>query len=202
MPTLKDAATSTPTPYDLPLLKDLPDDLLWNCTSDGEYSAAFAYRILDGIGLEKWEFRDIWNYPLPSLTRIFSFLLLKDKLLTREVMIRRNFNCQTGTCSLCDRGHLESELHLFFQCPYAKALWNRMNTNLGCQIVLEGNSVQETWRNSANQCRSNRNLLSKWQLLFPATLWFIWKQRNSKFFENKLTAPDLVAQWIIEEATL
>ncbi|KAF3327124.1 zinc-binding in reverse transcriptase [Carex littledalei] len=95
-----------------------------------------------------WEFRvDIWRYAIPLTVKIFvSYLLLKDKILTREVMIRGNFNCPDNACSLCETGNLESALHLFFQCPYSLDIWNRVNNSMGCDILVQGNSVQEIWR--------------------------------------------------------
>lgn len=137
-----------PTPYTLPALQDSQNELLWTATPNGEYSAASAYKTLAGIGLEKWEFRGIWSLPIPSSTKIFLFLLLKDKLLTREVMRRRNFNCQTDRCPMCQENQLETGLHLFFSCTYAGEIWSKLNDYLGGQILMVGPSVQETWRMS------------------------------------------------------
>lgn len=166
---------------------------MWNGTPDRQYSAASAYKTLAGIGLEKWEFRGIWSLPIPSSTKIFLFLLLKDKLLTRDVMIRRNFNCPTEWCPMCHANQLETGFHLFFTCAYAGELWSSLNHYLGRQILILGSSVQETWRLSRQA--SNPRLRTDWHVFFSATLWFIWRQRNMRIFENRLILPDVVIRW-------
>lgn len=197
---LSDAVASSPTPYTLPELQDRPDELLWNGTPDKQYSAASAYRTLAGIGLEKWEFRDIWNLPIPSSIKIFLFLLLKDKLLTKDVMMRRNFNCQTACCPMCNTNQVETGFHLFFTCPFARELWNRLNHYLGRQLLVLSSSVQDTWRST--QHASSPQMKTEGHMFLAAALWSIWKQRNMRIFENRVASLDVVLRWLVEEATL
>lgn len=107
---------------------------------------------------------------VPPTVRIFVYLLIKDKILIREVMIRRSFNCQTAGCALCGSCHLESALHLFFQCPSSVDIWNRVNNVMGYDLLVQGNSVQEIWRRSFNRFKHNPVTRSRWQGIFSDIL--------------------------------
>lgn len=117
-------------------------------------------------------------------------------------MLRRNFNCETYDCPMCDSEVLETGMHLLFQCPYSVDIWMRVCNATGCNLMVQGDSIQDIWRKSYNQFRQTVSMKIKWQGLFSAVCWFIWRQRNGKIFEGKHISPDLVAQWIICEATL
>lgn len=128
---LADVVASLPTPYTLPELEDSSDELLWSATPSRRYSAASAYKTLAGIGLEKWKFRYVWSVPIPSSTKIFLFLLLKDKLLTREVMRRSNLNCQTDRCPMCQQSWIETGLETIW-LALLKKIWILENWSHHC----------------------------------------------------------------------
>lgn len=135
--------------------------------------------------------------------KVFIYLLLKDRLLTREVMIYRNFNCTDTQCPLCDTGILESALHLFFECPFSKAIWDRLSDILGFQTFGQGSTVQEIWRRSSDLLKHKPSIRKKGECLLLAGCWMIWRQWNSRIFEQiKQAVHDVVTQWIVSEATI
>lgn len=116
----------------------LDDELRWRWTPQGVYTAKSAYSILMTGGRVKWEFWKIWNYSIPPSVKIFIFLLLKGKLLTKDVMHRRNFNC-TLDCVMWRDCQLETALHLLFNCSYSRAIWDKLANYAGTSIVVSGN---------------------------------------------------------------
>ena len=153
-------------------------------------------------GRIKWEFSNTWKYAIPPSARIFVFLLLKDKLLTREALMRRNFNLSDISCPLCHSGVLETTLHLFFQCQYSQNIWAKVTHLVHGSVLVPAGSVQEIWRRSSNLFRRSKILTRKWQCLFSSTVWSIWRLRNSTVFEGKKDPIDWVAMWIVRQATL
>lgn len=178
------------------------DELIWNWSSNGTYSAKQIYHTLVNGGLVSWEFSDTWQYAIPQSVKIFLFLLSKDKLLTRESLLHRNLHCPDTTCPRCNTGDIESAHHLFFQCQHSQSIWSKVTGLVGGTIMLQGSSVIQIWRGSAEIYRKKRALRRKWQGLFASTLWSLWRQRNSMVFEGKCDPDDLVAQWIVRQATL
>lgn len=50
-----------------------------------------------------------------------------DKLNTRNMLVRRYFKVQPNSlCVLCSDGEEETIAHLFFQCDFAKACWDKL----------------------------------------------------------------------------
>lgn len=187
----------------LPILFNdaVEDELRWRWTPQGVYTAKSAYSMLMTAGGVKWEFCKIWKYSIPPSVRIFIFLLQEDKLLTRDVMHRRNFNCNLD-CVMCRTGHSETAIHLFFNCSYSKSVWEKLETYAGTSILVRGNSIPEIWSKSSDKFSRGARIRIRWQTIFVATCWFIWKQRNAKIFENKQHPIDVVSYWIIQEASL
>lgn len=178
------------------------DKLLWNWESSAEYSAKSVYKLLTGGGRIDWEFKSIWHFPIPPSTRIFLYLLLNDKLLTREVLMRRSFTVQDTSCPLCDQCGLETAQHLFFECRFACLLWNKIALLVGQTVMVRADSIQETWRNSYEGFKGSRRMRIKWEALVSAACWMLWRQRNCKVFEDKVQHPDVAVQWIMSQAAL
>lgn len=159
------------------------------------------YSALATSGKIGGRFNSIWSYRIPPSIKVFLFLLINEKLLTREVMIRRQFNCPTE-CPLCNSGILESALHLFFQCTFAKLIWAGICNYLGCSIQLDVLSVHEFWYEASNRYRESVRTRRRWQVFIAAGCWAIWRQRNLKIFEEGGATASVVIDWIIREATL
>ncbi|XP_078163498.1 uncharacterized protein LOC144558530 [Carex rostrata] len=176
------------------------DAIQWRWSSSRSYSAKSVYTVMMAAGKISWQFQQTWSYNIPPTVRIFCHLLLKSKILTRDVMLRRHFHCDS-LCVMCDANNLETAVHLIFTCCYARRIWHKVSSLTGINLVQVRDSVQETWRASENLTRSSR-ASRKWPVLFSCVCWFIWKQRNLCIFENKRSEVDLVASWIVHEATL
>lgn len=190
-----------PDSHEVPLLNDEADELQWRLTSDGRYSAKSIYSTMATSGLIGCRFATIWKYAIPPSVKVFLFLLLNDRLLTKEVMIRRHFNC-SAMCILCDADNLESAIHLFLQCPFAIEIWEGLCNYLGCHMPIGAQSVQDLWYDASIRYRGNVRAKKRWDVFFAAGCWAIWRQRNQKIFEQRGASADVVIQWIIREATL
>lgn len=89
------------------------DELRWNLTTDGVYSAKSAYAILANGGKLTWHFEYAWHYHIPPPVRVFIFLLLQHKILTRDVLLYRGFNCSLP-CVMCSHQPIEQLTTCFF----------------------------------------------------------------------------------------
>lgn len=190
-----------PLSHTPPTLIDSDDELCWRWSQNGQYSASSLYAMMTTAGLVAWRFTRIWKFSIPLSIKIFLYLMLKDKLLTKEVMLRRQFDCDES-CVLCDSNCIESAYHLFFQCDFARRIWDGITQYLGSHILVNSGSIELTWIRSAHQFRHNSTARTRWQVFFTAVCWAIWKQRNSTIFEGKRMPPDMVVNWIVREATL
>ena len=116
----------------------------------------------------------IWRSKCQSKHKFFAWLLLHDRLNTRDMILRRKWNVtDTYDCVLCTEHLHEDWRHLFFNCVFSTRVW----------IYL-----QIPWR-PGNQAASL--LAAKKAFGGPCftkvvilACWAIWKQRNGWIFKN------------------
>ncbi|XP_078167173.1 uncharacterized protein LOC144561941 [Carex rostrata] len=101
------------------------------------------------------------------------------------------------------RVQLETAVHLFYQCRYAKQVWEKVAKRLGRRIMVRGISVQQTWDKSWDRISHEGSMPKKrWAVLFMCVSWPLWKQRNDKNFRGKFKPPFLVADSILEDSAM
>lgn len=135
------------------LFNEESDELQWNWGPT--YSAKAVYVLLMGGGRIAWPFKQIWKYHIPPTVRIFIHLLLLGKILTRDVMQRRNFNCPLH-CELCNGIAQESAIHLFFECNYAIQTWSKVVHAAAIPFPSVQESMQHTWITSTPRSKVER----------------------------------------------
>lgn len=77
----------------------------------------------------------IWETKIPPKIKHFVWKLMSKSLATGENLQRRHI-IQQPVCKRCCQG-VETELHIFFECPYVKMVWR-------------GSGISNTVFNSSN----------------------------------------------------
>jgi hypothetical protein len=69
-----------------------------------------------------------WMWSAGSLGKhkFFSWLLLKDRLNTRNLLRRKNMYLDDYNCAICNSNVEETCMHLFFECPFSLSCWNHI----------------------------------------------------------------------------
>jgi hypothetical protein len=125
----------------------------------------------------------IWATNCVPKIKFFAWLLLNDRLNTRNMLRRRNKFLEEGyNCALCQDGVEETVEHLFFDCSSAVCRWFA----LGIICNEFGNIHQRVY--AAKQVFNYPFFME----VFLIGAWCIWKERNELVFNNK--APRL-ASW-------
>jgi hypothetical protein len=87
------------------------DDItLWKWNSKNKFTTKLVYEHLSTVGNTK-TFCHIWKSKLPYKIKIFTWLLEKGAILTKDNMVKRNW-LGNPSCIFCDQ--LETIDHLFF----------------------------------------------------------------------------------------
>ena len=117
------------------------DAWIWNGPS---FTTQAAYRRLrdqenpeDPLILQRC--RVVWKRRLPLKIKVFAWLLLRRRLMTRS-RLQRMVPDALAECPLC-AGAVEDCPHLFFVCPLAQTVWEA--TGVGHLVV---NSEEAFWR--------------------------------------------------------
>jgi hypothetical protein len=116
----------------------------------------------------------IWKSKCLPKLKVFAWLLLMDRLNTKDLMLRKNWHIEDGiSCVLCDSHTLETKDHLFFQCPFAARCWERIGIDWHNWPVLE--NFLRPRDGFAGPCYVE---------VVVCALWNIWKERNGLIFEH------------------
>ena len=125
----------------------------------------------DPLFLRLW--RRVWKSRTPLKIRIFVWLLLQQRLMTRSLR-QRMAPESAADCVLCE-ANLENCEHLFVLCPISQAVWRLVDV---ARPTLT--SLEDFWRSIED---GPYRRATEWNLIF-AMLWAIWINRNEVIFRG------------------
>lgn len=159
------------------------DQIVWSFSSTSNFSVQSLYGVINHRGVIPVCVHTVWKLKIPPMVQIFLWLLSKNKLLTRDNLLKRR-DIDDHTCLFYSEP--ESINHLFFDCCVAKRLW----TMLGEVLYLRG-----SWNFEfvASQWIANKNYAIL-NILSSALMWCLWKFRNKICFQG--------AKWMREQEVI
>jgi hypothetical protein len=116
----------------------------------------------------------LWNSSCQPRHKFFFWLLLHDRLNTRNLLGRKNFHLQSYDCIYINCPLEETLEHLFWNCPFAEICWD---------------FICPSRRNDLQFLEGIVDIKEKLQLPFAMDIimlaaWGIWIVRNNKIFNN------------------
>lgn len=127
-------------------------------------------------------FKAIWKFRCTPRIKFFAWLVLVDRLNTKDMLQKRHLNIQgTNTCVMCNLGVNETIQHLFFECPFAQDCWLRLGIHWDMTVAI---------RDRIACARSSHNIPCIMEIILIAALE-LWKIRNDKVFQRKDPAPSV-----------
>uniref|UniRef100_A0A453DYT1 Reverse transcriptase zinc-binding domain-containing protein n=2 Tax=Aegilops tauschii subsp. strangulata TaxID=200361 RepID=A0A453DYT1_AEGTS len=152
----------------------------------GSYSARAAYNIQTNEVSSSGIKAACWKAWAPGTVKIFAWLLLKDRLWCNDRLQRRGWP-NGYFCTCCNR-NLESSTHLFWDCPFARSVWQTASSRVVCAALKEKreashSSLRHWERLTALTPQSCRKGFRTMLLLIT---WELWKERNACVFRGKM----------------
>ena len=92
-------------------------------SSKKSYSSKRVYDTLMTSNPAPSPFQWIWKSRVLPKHQIFFWLLLQDRLNTRDLLARKQFHIENYNCVLCSQGMSEEYIHLFFECDFSRNFW-------------------------------------------------------------------------------
>ena len=134
-----------------------------------------AYRVLIGHTEVHPAFKWIWRSSCQYKHKVFFWILLKDRLSTRELLRRKNMDLPSYDCVLCTQPPTEETLeHLFFKCDFAQACWFSLNLSIDTDDELFITLEHFKHQLGVNFYMEIIILMS----------WCIWVSRNDHIFQG------------------
>jgi hypothetical protein len=151
------------------------DNDKWSYIWDSDrFSVKKTYKHLRGHQVTHQAFRWLWKCSCQNKHKVFFWLVLIDRVSTRELLKRKNMVLQDYTCVLCNGAIEESQTHLFLQCPFAMQCWGSIN--------LQVQQHLDPFQN----LQSFKDQLSEpfFMEVIVLMAWTIWKSRNDLIFRQ------------------
>jgi hypothetical protein len=182
--------TSRRAERELDTLMDLIDGIILNDEADtrsmrfGPYKnfsvKACCYAMNYG-GVTAFGNTEIWSSLAPKKCKIFAWLVLHNRLNTRERLARRNI-ILNATCPFgCQID--ENLTHLLFSCPYSFLIWQKFLIT-----VQDGHDYRSLQKIITNPEAVQQIHRKEWATILIAVAWNIWLTRNWKVFDNGNTS--------------
>ncbi|XP_031737043.1 uncharacterized protein LOC116402131 [Cucumis sativus] len=127
---------------------------------------------------------DRGNIPKHSF---YAWLAIRDRLGTRDRLSQWDRSIPLS-CMLCG-GNYESRDHLFFSCPFGWEIWSRILLFMSSSHRIGYWGVELSWICNQGIGKGVRRKL--WHLLWCATIYFIWKERNHNLHGGAVREPML-----------
>jgi hypothetical protein len=139
------------------------------------FTSRKAYKVLIGYQPTIPHFSWIWKTSCQARHKFFFWLLVLDRLNTRNLLKRKNFQLQSYSCEFPGCNEEETLEHLFQSCPFAIDCWD---------------SVCPQRQRNIPFMDSIKDIKDKLQVPFSMDIiilasWSIWIVRNNKVFNNQ-----------------
>ncbi|XP_074267009.1 uncharacterized protein LOC141590310 [Silene latifolia] len=162
----------------------------WHDQPDG-YSPAGCYRWLRGVQTKVGWHSVIWN---PWNTPKHSFLgwiWVHDALKTKSKLLQFGVT-DDADCMLCGLG-IETQEHLFFDCPYSRRVIHAINQVMG-GILATHDMLERSMQHPGSQVQK-RVLYA----LLVCLVYQIWQQRNRYRVDMQVLRPEKLSSLIMQE---
>jgi hypothetical protein len=103
---------------------------IWRFSWGANFSSSQAYRQLVGHQQVHIVYRWLWQCLCQPKHKVFFWLLIKDRLSTRNILKRKNMFLDSYNCVLCLQNTEETYQHLFLHCPFAQQCWNLIHIDI------------------------------------------------------------------------
>ncbi|XP_077251953.1 uncharacterized protein LOC143891208 [Tasmannia lanceolata] len=127
---------------------------------------------------------------------IVSWKAIINKLSTTDRLSFLNSG-QNRRCILCST-EPETVNHLFFNCGFSSWIWRSILWRIGTQRRLKKNvAEEEQWIRDNFTGEGQRTTALKYG--FQPTIYHIWRERNSRLFENKVNHKTQILRHVIQD---
>lgn len=118
------------------------------------------------------------------------WVVILNRLPVRDRLVRWGLEV-SDKCLLCTQ-NIETRDHLFLSCDYSREVWNIVSRRLGASWLCDNWGAFMNW--ISDTASPPVTLLKR--LVFQATIYLIWRERNSRLHAGPSLLPSLLFRQI------
>ena len=128
------------------------------------------------------DFSSIWHKDVPLKVVIFAWRLFRDRLPTKDNLLRRGVIPHDSRTYVAGCDCVESSSHLFLHCTTFGSVWHLIYNWIGVLVTnpLYVPNHFHQFGFSGGLGRKRRSIL---QVILFATVWEIWKEYNNRYLQ-------------------
>jgi hypothetical protein len=120
----------------------------------------------------------LWKLKVPLKIKIFLWYMRRGVILTKDNLAKRNWQ---GSVRCCFCHNDETIQHLFFKCPFARAIWSIVQVATNLYLPQSVSNLFGTWLWGLDKEQKLLALTGA-----AAICWAIWRCRNDIVFDRKI----------------
>ena len=169
------------TPSDFRPNRVSRDRVKWVDDTNGRFTVKSAWEGIRPRGpVVEW-YKIVWHGRMIPRHALILWLAIRGRLNTQDKLHAYGILPEI-CCALC-RQNVEDLNHLFFTCPFSERIWRILcdKSNLPWVHRSWGETVH--WMTQNFKGKSLRSVICR--LMFAAAVYAIWRERNSRIFNEK-----------------
>lgn len=174
------------------LLTDLVDNVdsdTWSFPwNNVKYSTSKVYQALLNKPKAPAPFQWIWKSPCLPKHKFFFWLMIQDRLNTKDLMERKKFYVESNTCVLCDSGEKETMKHLFFDCIFSQNMWGTLGQTWNSDLQFIDMLIDA----------KNKSTNVFFKIAMITGCWSIWNHRNKIIFDGEIRSLQLCYSFFVD----
>jgi len=165
---------------------DRDDIWRWTLESSNVFSVRSAYNFLSANPplASSVPVASLWHKDVPLKVVLFAWCLFRDRLPTKDNLHRRGVLDRESRLCVAGCGSIESSHHLFLHCNIFGVVWYFIYRWLGISAVIP-TQVSDHFNQFSVSGGIAKTRCSISQVIWFATVWEIWKERNNRHFNDK-----------------
>jgi len=156
------------------------DKVVWNLSKKRNFAMKTFYKTLFCHEVASFPWKVIWHVKAPKQVAFFVWTAALGKILTHDNLRRRGI-VMVEWCVMCKK-YGESVDHLLLHYDVARVVWSSFYSWFGMEWVMPSSVLDllSGWGTLLGRGPINRI----WKQVLLCVLWSLWRERNSRLFED------------------
>jgi len=145
--------------------------------------------------IDCWTTKNITPVPVETITKIlildttsFVWRLLRNRLPTKDNLVQRRVVSLEDAVCVSGCGSQETATHLYLGCDIFGSLWSQVWLWLGISTASP-RELRQHLTQFINMPGLHRSSHMFFRIIWFASVWILWKERNDCVFNNTVSTP-------------